>query len=60
MFYGNSKCTYRAVTPSVRKAPEPQLLYASKSAASRYAGGGDFAIASEGIAKRLRYPLGSI
>ena len=40
MFYGNSKCTYRAVTPSVRKAPEPQLLYASKSAASRYAGGG--------------------
>ena len=38
MFYGNSKCTYRAVTASVRKAPEPRLLDAGKSATSRYAG----------------------
>ena len=37
MFYGNSNCTYRAVTPSEHKAPESRLLYAGKSTASRYA-----------------------
>ena len=38
-YKAKTKCTYHAVTPSVRKAPEPRLLYAGKSAASRYAGG---------------------
>ena len=58
-YKAKTKCTYRPVTPSVRKAPEPRLLYMQEKAPPPDMRG-DFGIASEGIASRLRYPLGSI
>ena len=58
MFYGNSKCTYRAVIPQSAKSPSHD--YSMQAKAPPHDMRGDFAITSEGIAKRLRYPLGSI
>ena len=57
-YRAKTKCTYRAVTPSVRKASSHG--YSMQEKAPPHDMRGDFAIVSEGIASRLRYPLGSI
>ena len=58
MFYGDSKCTYRAVIP--QSAKPPSHGYSMQAKAPPHDMREDFAIASEGIAKPARYPLGSI
>ena len=48
----------RAVVPQSTKPPSHGYLMQAKALPHDMRG--DFAIASEGIAKQLRYPLGSI
>ena len=57
-YKAKTKCTYRAVIP--QSANPPSHDYSMQAKAPPHDMRGDFEIASEGIAKRLRYPLGSI
>ena len=57
-YKAKTKCTYRAVIPQSAKRPSHGDSMQAKAPPHDMRGG--FAIASEGIASRLRYPLGSI
>ena len=57
-YKAKTKCTYRAVIP--QSAKPLRHGYSMQAKAPPHDMRGDFAIASEGIASRLRYPLGSI
>ena len=57
-YKAKTKCTYRAVIP--QSAKPPSYGYSMHAKAPPHDMRRDFAIASEGIAKPARYPLGSI